>query len=128
MGPSGEGLWLPCGVNPVLKFARYRPGCLFKAHRDGPWVPGIDHMSVFTVVIYLYGAACRASICMCVVCLLCMCLWCRCLCLCVCVLGVLCVYVVYAVSSGRVCLLTMSAVTAISKAAPLASLYDRAIS
>ena len=54
MGPSGEGLWLPCGVNPVIKFARYRPGCLFKMHADGPWAPGIDHMSVFSIVMYLY--------------------------------------------------------------------------
>lgn len=53
MGPTGEGLWLPYGLNEVLKFGRYRPGCYFKAHRDGPWAPSIDEMSVFTLVIYL---------------------------------------------------------------------------
>lgn len=76
MGPSGEGLWVPCGVNPVLKFARYRPGCLFKAHRDGPWVPGIDHMSVFTVVIYLCGSLGAGAVCFAGVCLLSMCAVC----------------------------------------------------
>ena len=57
MGPSGSGVWLPYGVNDVLKVGRYRPSCQFKAHRDGPWAPSLDEMSLFTLVVYLYAVA-----------------------------------------------------------------------
>ena len=61
MGPQGEGLWLPCGVNEMLKIGKYKPGCLFKAHRDGPFVPSNNEISVLTVVIYLYASTLYAS-------------------------------------------------------------------
>lgn len=53
MGPTGAGMWLPYGVNEVIKIARYRPSCVFKAHRDGPWCPSMDEMSLYTLVVYL---------------------------------------------------------------------------
>ena len=55
MGPQGEGIWLPSGANEMLKISRYKPTCHFKAHRDGPYVPSIDYMSAFTVIVYLYA-------------------------------------------------------------------------
>ena len=42
MGSGGDGLWLPCAMNECIKFGRYRPGCHFSPHVDGPWAPSPD--------------------------------------------------------------------------------------
>ncbi|ELR22533.1 actin subfamily protein [Acanthamoeba castellanii str. Neff] len=56
MGPGTEGVWLPCSLNECFKIGRYRPGCHFSAHMDGPWVPSAHEASIFTVLIYLNDA------------------------------------------------------------------------
>ena len=42
MGSGGDGLWLPSALNECIKFGRYRPGCHFSPHVDGPWAPSPD--------------------------------------------------------------------------------------
>ena len=52
-----EGEWRACGVNPVLLFTRYGPGCHFSPHTDGNTVFGLNRRSLFSMLLYLNDCA-----------------------------------------------------------------------
>jgi ADP-ribosylglycohydrolase len=48
-----KGVWVPFGLNDVVKINHYGVGGMFAQHRDGPWIPREDQASIYTVIIYL---------------------------------------------------------------------------
>jgi hypothetical protein len=55
-GFGGEGVWQPVGINPCIRFTRYKPGGHFSLHRDGSYVESDQYRSIFTVMVYLNGS------------------------------------------------------------------------
>ncbi|KAL0486815.1 hypothetical protein AKO1_001153, partial [Acrasis kona] len=52
-GVATEGIWVPTGINEVIKFTRYNPGEKFSPHMDNCFVKSDDERSIFTMIIYL---------------------------------------------------------------------------
>lgn len=46
--------WSACGINPLFRFIRYRPGQgELVAHYDAPYVQDPDHRTLYTLLLYL---------------------------------------------------------------------------
>uniref|UniRef100_A0A6B2KZU4 Fe2OG dioxygenase domain-containing protein n=1 Tax=Arcella intermedia TaxID=1963864 RepID=A0A6B2KZU4_9EUKA len=52
-GFDNGGRWIPIGINECLRFSKYRKGGYFKSHTDGHVALGVDHRSIFTIMVYL---------------------------------------------------------------------------
>lgn len=50
---QGWRVWRPVGVNPVWRFARYRPGSCLVPHYDPPFAESARRKTLSTAVIYL---------------------------------------------------------------------------
>jgi hypothetical protein len=50
---DGHRMWRPVGVNPLMRFIRYRPGGLLVPHYDAPYDDANGRRTLVTLVIYL---------------------------------------------------------------------------
>jgi leukotriene-A4 hydrolase len=48
-----DGKWTACGINPHLLFNHYKSGGHFSPHTDGATIMGMNHRSLYSVLIYL---------------------------------------------------------------------------
>ena len=52
-GFDNQGIWVPVGVNPCIRFTEYNKGGHFSTHKDGAFVVDDDNRSILTLQIYL---------------------------------------------------------------------------